>query len=125
MRNPHSEQSIVEIVVARCERTRAAFGIRMEERGPSIWVATWAFPLGEASAKREGYTDTEIKGSISFAETFPGCPYCCTQSFFVCGCNEDRVTCWDREKQDVICAWCTRCDRIDGLANRMRGRSDV
>jgi hypothetical protein len=41
-----------KVIMAKCSKTKKAFGIRIEERGHD-WVRTWAFKIDERKAKRE------------------------------------------------------------------------
>ena len=94
----------VVIVMARCSRGQQSFGIRFEEKGSGRWIADWAFAIGEASAKREGYDQSEITGVFGFAPDYPGCPHCQAPSIFQCVCGE--VACWDGDHHNVTCPWC-------------------
>ena len=66
----------VVIIMARCSHSKQSFGIRLEEKLTSQWMADWAFPIKEVAAKREGYDKSEIAGSFSVDDAYPGCPHC-------------------------------------------------
>ena len=92
------------ILLCRCNENKKIWGIRMEQHEKE-WVATWAFPIRETSAKRENYDETKIKGSIRFTDEFPGCPYCHTHKFIVCNqCG--RLSCNLEARGEFICEWC-------------------
>ena len=72
------------------------------EQHEKEWVATWAFPIKEASAKRENYDETKIMGAIRFTDEFPGCPYCHTRKFIVCNrCG--KLSCNLEERERFMC----------------------
>ena len=94
------------IVLCKCIKTHKTFGIRTEKAGRNHWVFTWAFPIKETAAHREGYDKTTVGGEIEFDEEFPGCPYCGDNSgFTLCPiCNKLR-DCYG-EDEIVPCEWC-------------------
>lgn len=94
----------VVIVMARCSDSRQCFGIRLEEIERDQWTADWAFAMKEGSAKKEGYDQTEVRGTFRFATVYPGCPYCRAVSIFKCNCG--KVACWNSESHTVTCPWC-------------------
>lgn len=95
----------VVIVMARCCREKASFGIRYEETEPGTWAGTWAFPVKETYARKENYEKNSINGSIVFNPEYPGCPYCKSKGIFLCGeCN--RVACYEGESKTVVCPHC-------------------
>ena len=79
------------VILAKCSKHNRTFGIRVEKRG-NEWVRTWAFPIDEAKAKREGFDRTNIKGSLRAVDRYPGCPHCGNYSFVQCGCG--KVSCY-------------------------------
>ena len=50
--NEHTE---AVIVLAKCGESHKTYGMRAERHGKDNWLITWAFPIKETSAKREGY----------------------------------------------------------------------
>ncbi len=94
------------IVVLRCQKKRSMYGVRFEKIPASqTWLCTWAFPLKESSARREGYDRVTLSGNYQASPEFPGCPYCHTKNFFLCsGCN--KLGCWNGEDREVTCPWC-------------------
>ena len=42
------------VLLAKCNAQNKTYGIRVEKRG-NDWVSTWAFPIDESKAKREGF----------------------------------------------------------------------
>ncbi len=91
------------IGLCKCREGKRMYGIRFEkkERG---WKMTWAFPIKESVAKREGYGDTKIVGDIEVPEEYPGCPYCGSKYFVVCGCG--KLTCNNFPMGQFKCEWC-------------------
>lgn len=83
------------VVLAKCGKTGRTFGIRIEKRN-NDWVCTWAFPIDEAKAKREGFNATKITGSLSLLPEYPGCPHCQARERIYCRCG--KMSCWDGSK---------------------------
>ena len=107
------EQRRVAVVLARCQKRKTgAFGIRLEAHGSGQWVGDWAFPIDESRAKREGFDRTPIDGEFSFADAYPGCPWCEAGSMALCTC--DKVLCWDGRAESITCPWCGKTQRIQG-----------
>lgn len=109
----------VVIIMARCSQTKQSFGIRLEERSSSCWIADWAFPIQELTAKKEGYGNIEISGSFSVDAAYPGCPHCQRRSYCLCGGNSfskcNKVGCDDEEENNKYsCPWCNKKVVIDG-----------
>ena len=65
----------VVVGVAKCPNTKKLYGVRIEINR-NKWTATWAFPIKERVAKREGYTENQFPPDLIYSEEFPGCPYC-------------------------------------------------
>ena len=51
------------ITLSRCAENGALFGIRFEKTDDA-WTFTWAFPISQQSAKKEGYGRKRIAGSF-------------------------------------------------------------
>jgi hypothetical protein len=107
------------VILARCAKTKKLYGMRAEQRG-NDWVRTWAFPIDEQKAKREGFTDNKISGSLQEVDDYPGCPYCGAMESFIdnsphCG----KMSCWSGETKKHTCPWCgqtygvQRIDKVD------------
>ena len=112
-----------EIVVCRCGRNRAMFGIRAEEKQGNRWDVNWAFPLSENRAKAENYVATKINGSFNFTEKYPGCPHCGNTGIFKCnGCG--AVTCWDCESNHVVCSGCGSTLTLSGTISELTTGGD-
>lgn len=99
-----SELGEAVIVLCKCGKHHKTYGIRAEKRGRNSWVWTWAFPIKESSAKREGYDKSSIKGTIVYADEYPGCPYCGSKSFTVCSCG--HLSCTIVKDGIFTCEWC-------------------
>lgn len=67
-------------------------------------MITWAFPIKESSAKREGYDKIRVQGQIDFAESYPGCPYCGQTGFTLCNCG--HLNCTILRNGLFKCEWC-------------------
>ena len=102
------------VVLSKCSKHNKTFGIRVEKR-ENDWVRTWAFPIDEAKAKREGFDKTKIKGSLDGVDGFPGCPYCGNQDFMIClGCG--KMSCLNNEMKTAYCHWCnTQINDINAM----------
>lgn len=91
------------IGLCRCREGKKTYGIRFQAIDDG-WEMTWAFPIKEHVAKREGYVDTKIVGNIEVGKEYPGCPYCGVKYFVVCGCG--KLTCNNFPTGDFKCEWC-------------------
>ena len=111
-----TERNIV-VVLARCSDSKTLFGVRFERKDASGWAGTWAFPLRESTATREGYDRTSISGSFSLDPSYPGCPSCRARAFFRCGCG--KVGCWDGERRKVTCPWCGMTGELQGIVTSL------
>lgn len=80
------------------------YGMRLEKTGHDRWLTTWAFPIKESSAKREGYDKVQVKGDISFADDYPGCPYCGGHGLTLCSCG--HLSCTILRNNIFTCEWC-------------------
>ena len=92
------------VVLCKCGKHHKTYGIRAEKRESDSWACTWAFPIKESSAKREGYDKSSIKGNIVFTEEFPGCPYCGGRNWTVCSCG--HLNCTLVTNGIFTCEWC-------------------
>ena len=92
------------VILAKCSKHNKSFGVRVEKR-ENDWVRTWAFPIDEAKAKREGFHKTKIKGSLDDTPEYPGCPHCGCHNLLQCyTCN--NMICWNGESTSVYCHHC-------------------
>lgn len=92
------------IALCKCKEAKKIYGVRME-KVQGGWDCTWAFPISEKSAKREGYDETILKGSIGHTPDYNGCPYCGRKYFVVCGtCH--RLNCNIITGNTFTCEWC-------------------
>lgn len=93
------------VALCKCKETHKVFGVRFEKVSENTWKYTWAFKIKESSAKREGYDNTVIEGDILPDKDYPGCPYCGSKYFVVCGkCNSLNCNIFDGEMFE--CEWC-------------------
>jgi hypothetical protein len=104
-----------KVIMARCSKTKKAFGIRIEERGGD-WVRTWAFPLDERKAKHEGYDANAVTGSMKAADDYPGCPHCGFGGFSHDSTGCGKVHCGGGgtnlgDCTELTCPWCGKTDR--------------
>ncbi len=105
------------VILSQCKDQRL-YGIRIEKRDGD-WVRTWAFPLEEDTAEKEGFDKTSFTGSFYTDDEYPGCPYCGAKKCFVCG-NCGKVSCYDGSDH-VECGWCG----AKGQAKSDEGALDV
>lgn len=113
----------VAIAVSKCLTTKKLYGIRFEKLQSNGWEFNWAFPIKAESAQREGYDKTVIKGTISQAEEYPGCPHCGSKGFFLCSCG--KLNCWDGNKRMVTCSWCDRSGELSGSIESITVTGDM
>lgn len=78
--------------------------MRFEKVADKRWKYTWAFPIKDSAAKREGYDATLIDGMIEPDKDYPGCPYCGKRSFVVCECG--KLNCNISNGDLFTCEWC-------------------
>ncbi len=92
------------VLLAKCQRTKKIYGIRTQRMSDGDWWRTWAFPVDESRAHKEGYDATRVQGNLYCTEEYPGCPYCRTKGFVLCNrCK--KISCWNGENQ-LTCPWC-------------------
>ncbi len=92
------------IVLCKCGEVHKTFGIRAEKIQSNHWMFTWAFPIRDDSAKREGYDKSTVIGLIESTENYPGCPYCNQINFTVCNCG--HISCTILRNGVFTCEWC-------------------
>ena len=93
------------VAVCKCKEAHKTYGVRFEKISHLNWKYTWAFPMKESTAKREGYDATLIQGSIMPTDEYPGCPYCGVKYFVVCQCG--KLNCNTGGVNGVFtCQWC-------------------
>ena len=102
------------IAMCKCKESKGrTYGVRFQRDG-SGWKYTWAFKMNESSAKREGYNDTQIMGIIEPDENYPGCPYCQTKYFVVCGACQ-HLNCNINTGSIFTCEWCGNSGTLSGF----------
>ena len=90
--------------LAGCEKTKRFFGITVDEELPGLYRFVWSFKIDKDKAMREGYDSKKVTGTFFLDENYPGCPYCESKEFVVCGrCG--KVMCWHRQPI-VTCPHC-------------------
>ena len=99
-----NEQKEAVIVLSKCGEVHKTFGIRAEKAESNRWLFTWAFPIRDDSAKREGYDKSTISGNIEYTAEYPGCPYCSQKYFTVCSCG--HICCTILRNGIFTCEWC-------------------
>lgn len=113
----------VVVVLACCGQYHRPFGIRFEELTNRQWVGDWAFPIAEASAKRERYDRSEIRGGMGFSQAYPGCPYCGLKSIVRCNrCG--GVSCLAEESQTFACPYCGSRGEVNGRIESLTSGGD-
>lgn len=98
------------IALCKCKEVKKIYGVRME-RTSSGWKSTWAFPIKESSAKREGYEQTVLMGGLGTDPDYNGCPYCGTRTFVVCD-DCKKLNCNIVIGEMFTCEWCGNTGRI-------------
>lgn len=92
------------IILAKCPQTHKTYGMRVENTENSSWLISWAFPIKETTAKREGYDKTSVKGNILFSDGYPGCPHCGNTPVTLCSCG--HLNCTHLRNGVFTCEWC-------------------
>jgi hypothetical protein len=98
-----------KVIMARCSQNKKSFGIRIEQRGRD-WVKTWAFPIDERKATREGYSASDTSTLSGDDSNYPGCPYCGDKSV-AGGCPCNKISCAGGGRNhgnyvELTCPWC-------------------
>lgn len=101
----------VVIALCKCTNSSQTFGMRAQSTASNQWLITWAFPVRESAAKREGYDKTIIKGAVGFDSNYPGCPHCGNPGFVVCSCG--RLSCYSPGQHVFTCKWCGQKGNIE------------
>ena len=92
------------VALCKCTTNKKTFGIRFEKVKDG-WKYTWAFPVTDRAAGKEGYGGTSIFGELIVDSEYPGCPFCKTKSFFKC-CKCGKLSCWNGNDEYASCQWC-------------------
>ena len=100
------------VALCKCGKSHKTYGVRFEKVGKKRWEYTWAFPVQEATAKREGYDETTIVGNIEPRKDYPGCPYCSSSSFVICSCG--KLCCYNGLTGLFTCEWCGETGELGG-----------
>ena len=112
------------VVLAKCGEVHRTYGIRAEKLAHDRWRLTWAFPIKEASAKREGYDKTSIGGQIDATDDYPGCPFCGQKYFTVC--TYGHISCTILKNGLFTCEWCGARGEIgDYTGQAIKAGSDL
>ena len=106
-------KKIAEVMLCKCPTTGKTFGIRVEKIDFDLWLQTWAFPVDEMIAKREGYKTSLIIGKITSSNDYPGCPYCGSRNWIHCG-NCNNLTDDNHGAVKFKCGWCGKEGRVGG-----------
>lgn len=93
-----------KIAICKCGEAKKVFGVRFEADGLA-WKYTWAFPIREETARREGYDNTILKGNIYPDEEYLGCPYCRRNTFIICSACH-KLSCNVTAGNTCTCEWC-------------------
>jgi hypothetical protein len=102
------------VALCKCKESKKTYGARFERTGANSWAYTWAFPIKEDAARREGYTGTTINGNVQPALGYPGCPYCGAMTFVVCQCG--KLNCNISTGGPFTCAWCGLTGELNAYA---------
>ncbi|GAB2618144.1 hypothetical protein Aab01nite_31790 [Paractinoplanes abujensis] len=114
----------VVAMISRCSTARQPFGIRLEETGRRNWMVTWAFPVKESTAGKEGYDRSSIDGSFSTTDDYPGCTSCGATSLVLCN-NCSKLGCWRGDQRVYTCPWCGSSGVVEGEITSLQAGRDV
>ena len=92
------------IALCKCKESKKIYGVRFEREGTG-WKYTWAFPVKEDTARREGYESTILTGDLQIDNNYNGCPYCGAKYFVVCS-NCQKLNCNIGDPTRFKCEWC-------------------
>ena len=99
-----NEQNEAVVVLCKCGEAHKTYGIRAEKKAPNSWLFTWAFPIKESSAKREGY---------------------CKEQFIVV-CNCGHISCHIVKGNQFTCEWCgLKGTVVDYTGESIKAGSDL
>jgi len=98
-------------VMATCDRTKQSYGITVDPVNSRELKLVWAFKIDKTKAHREGYDKVKVRGGIVKDDNFPGCPYCGTKDFYVCG-NCNAIVCYHGERT-IVCPCCGNRGEIE------------
>lgn len=93
------------IIPAYCQHSKQMFGIRTEQTADREWIQTWAYKLDLGQAEYEKITGNRVNGKIHFSDSYNGCPYCGSKSWFECS-NCHSIVCYDGQST----AKCPKCN---------------
>lgn len=108
-----TEKMEARIALCKCKEGKKAYGVRFEKTGKG-WKYTWAFPVKEDTAKREGYDETKILGDIGPDANYPGCPFCRAKYFVICSCGKLNCNNINDPNANFKCEWCGAAGRVVG-----------
>lgn len=92
------------VAICKCTRRERIYGVRMERSGKD-WIYNWAFEMNPDAARRENYDTTKVEGMLIRDKKYPGCPYCGTNAFIICGkCG--KLSCNNTSSSVFKCGWC-------------------
>jgi len=91
------------IILSKCSVHNDIFAIRIEKHSGD-WVRTWAFKIDDKKAKREGFDNNKMTGTLNATSDFPGCPYCGEHGFARCSCG--KLSCLKLGVESAPCHWC-------------------
>lgn len=113
------------VVAARCLYDKRLFGMSFRQKKVGEWLLYWAFPLSESTNANEGYDKTQLNGVINFDVGYPGCPYCKSNGYVVCG-NCHHITCMGNNHPPFVCGWCGLSGNVNmGEIRDLSGSADL
>ena len=113
------------VVLSKCGEVHKTYGIRTEKKSVDSWAFTWAFPIRESSAKREGYDKSSIRGNIQCTEEYPGCPYCKQRNFIFCS-GSGHINCYVVKGDTFTCEWCSMQGKlVDYTGEAIKAGTDL
>jgi hypothetical protein len=90
-------------VMAVCPKANKHYGITVDYLAEDSFRFVWAFKVDPEKAHREGYDTTNVNGTVTLDDEYPGCPYCKSHQFIFCTCG--AIICWNGEEK-VTCPKC-------------------
>ncbi|MGO9541182.1 MAG: zinc-ribbon domain-containing protein [Terriglobales bacterium] len=92
--------------IARCSKTKAPFGLRIERIGEGKFKILSIFEISEERARSSAFENTQIHGVVGRGEEYAGCPKCGAGDLGVTPCRGCRIVCKNKSDTVFTCPWC-------------------
>lgn len=89
------------VILQKCGKTGKTFGIRVQQMDDGEWYRTWAFPMDEARAGREGYSGTKLNSMLPETPEYPAAPIAEARAFSMTTTAEKSAAITERPTSPV------------------------